>query len=195
MSRSIASTFVLLVLVLTPPTARAECIFLTAKRAMASTAIELVFSGRVAAFTRTAENGYRATFDVERVWKGSVPKRFEVYVWELAGEMPQFTLERHIVALAQRLTDPRVRAGAGLAGTDTVAFTPTACSHALTPTFERDLGRGYPPTSDGAAAAQPPRPGVVSRRAGDCGEPRSDIDEQVQSRIETELSQTPRRGN
>ena len=34
--------------------------------------VELVFSGTAVEITRTADLGYRATFDVDRVWKGTV---------------------------------------------------------------------------------------------------------------------------
>src|SRR5688572_28161125 len=84
---------------LTPLPAGAECFVLTGKFVMAEKSIDLVFSGRVVETTRTAELGYRVTFDVARVWKGAVPKRFDVYVWELAPEMPRFDRgkDQHIV--------------------------------------------------------------------------------------------------
>ena len=97
------------------------------------------------------------------MWKGSVPPRFDVYVWEITGEMPsqlEFAAEHHVVVLAKRLTDPLERAGVGLAGTDKVAFTTARCSMGLAPAkFERDLGLGYPPAPAGAGSPEPPPTG------------------------------------
>jgi len=144
-------TFSLLCVVFTPllvPTpARAECIQRTAKMVMQYKGNELVFSGTVVQVTRTADLGYRATFEVDRVWKGSVPARFDLHVWELAPEIPRFELGRRYVVLAHRLIDSRARQGVGLGESDAIAFTPTQCSDpaSLGPTIARDLGEGLPP--------------------------------------------------
>jgi hypothetical protein len=50
----------------TAETGRAECITQTAPTILESTLNELVFFGKVTQITRTADFGYRATFDVER---------------------------------------------------------------------------------------------------------------------------------
>lgn len=127
--------------------ARAECVITTAKQVVEEKHNEFVFSGTVVAVNRTAELGYRATFDVDGVWKGSVSKRFDLYVWELAAELPTFAVGHHYVAIAKTLVDPRARQGAGLGGTDIVAFTPVQCSDAfsLSPNLVRDLGPSQPP--------------------------------------------------
>jgi hypothetical protein len=106
---------------------------------------ELVFSGTVVDVTRTGDVGYRATFDVDRVWKGVVPRRIDLYVWELAPEVPRFEAGHHYVALAGRLVDPRARQAAGLGVSHTIAFTPVQCSDALAPDLIRELGVGQPP--------------------------------------------------
>src|SRR4029453_11252833 len=70
------------------PATGSECVKLSPKTVVEEPSNELIFSGKVVAATRTAHLGYRATFDVERVWKGPVGKRFDLYVWELAAEVP-----------------------------------------------------------------------------------------------------------
>ena len=156
-SRPTAVSFGIVVAsLLTALSARAECVIVTAKHVLEETRYQLVFSGTVVAIDSTAEYGYRATFDVDRVWKGSVSKRFDLYVSPLAGEMPTFELGRHFVAAATKLDDPRVRQLVGLGGTDTVAFTPVACtdSFSLSPTFVQDLGPGKPPNQSAEPARQ-----------------------------------------
>ena len=91
---------------LAAPSVRAECILLSAKDVMEGKTHELVFSGTVMEIARTADFGYRATFSVDRVWKGSVPRRFDLYIWELLAEMPRFEIGKHYAALAKRLTGP-----------------------------------------------------------------------------------------
>ena len=75
---------------LAPRSAHAECFTLTAPFVMRESVFELVFSGTVVEVTRTSELAYRATFDVDRVWKGSVAPRIDLYVWELSAEIPRF---------------------------------------------------------------------------------------------------------
>ena len=137
----------------TSQVARAECVRVSgkemAKRVMEEQHYELVFSGTVVAVTRTAELGYRATFDVDRVWKGSVTKRFDLYVWELAPEVPRFETGHQYIALARKLVAPQERKGAGLDKTDLIAFTPVQCSDpdSLAPDIARELGPGRAPLS------------------------------------------------
>jgi len=147
--RKTAVAFVL-TLLLASAHARAECVVQTAKSIMAKPTIELVLGGEVIEITRVGDLGYRATFEVNRVWKGSVPKRFDLHVWELSPEMPRFEKGHRYVALAKTMTDPPVRQGLGLGATDAIAFTPTPCSDppSLAPGLERDLGPGYAPKSD-----------------------------------------------
>jgi hypothetical protein len=130
---------------LTASSAHAECFLLDAKFVMQDKLVELVFSGTVVDVVRTGEVGYRATFDVDRVWKGTVPRRFDLHVWELDPEIPRFEKGRHYVALAHRMDAARARQGVGLGGSDAVAFTPTHCSESLAPDIARDLGPGRPP--------------------------------------------------
>ena len=80
-----------------------------AKQVMEEKRYEVVFAGTVVAVTRTAELGYRATFEVDRVWKGTVMKRFDLYVWELSPERPRFEVGKHYLALARTLVSSRER--------------------------------------------------------------------------------------
>jgi hypothetical protein len=166
-----------LALLLTPLPARAGCLILTAKSVMADKAIPLVFSGTVTEVARSGRTGYRATFKVDHVWKGSVSERINVYVWELAGEMPTFEKgERHVV-LAHLLTDPRMREKLGLGPTVTEAFTPAVCSGGAPSVIRAQLGPGYEPAKAAGAgrldagrlAGQPPDDFAVKVDFEGCG--------------------------
>jgi hypothetical protein len=133
-------------LALTPLIALAECVHVTGDSVMADKTIELVFSGRVVEVTPVADGGVRATFDVQRVWKGSIPQRFDLYVWWAWAEIPHFEKGQHHVVLAQPLTDRDIRQKLGMVGAEAVAFRPTQCSVAALPSLiERELGAGYAP--------------------------------------------------
>jgi hypothetical protein len=116
-----------------------------AKQVMENKLYELVFTGNVVAVTRTADFGYRATFDVDRVWKGVVTKQFDLYVWELSPEQPRFEVGHRYLALAKTLVTSQQRDGAGVPSSVAVAFTPVNCSDALDPDVVRYLGAGLPP--------------------------------------------------
>jgi hypothetical protein len=153
--RSISVTSVIVVTsLLAVPSARAECVMVSAKAMLEGPSTELAFSGRVVEIIRTADLGYRATFEVDRVWRGSLTKRFDLYVWEMEPEKPRFEVDRQYVAFAQRLST-RARQGVGLSETDPVAFTPVTCSdgYSLSPDRVRDtiqeLGPGKSPKESG----------------------------------------------
>jgi len=104
----VVSAVILMALATAPAVVRAECIALSANTMMQEPRYELVFSGTVVAITRTADAAYRATFTVDRVWKGSMSKTFDLYVWSLFSEAPQFEMGQRYVAVPERLIDPRV---------------------------------------------------------------------------------------
>ena len=135
----IASTLLL------PRLAHAECFVQNAKAVMSEGWAELLFSGRVVEIVRTAPSGYRATFDVDRVWKGTVTHRIDLYVSEIAPEMPVFRVTNRYVVVANRLIDPIARETVGLRPTEPIAFAPAQCSGSWGVDFENDLGLGYPP--------------------------------------------------
>ena len=130
-----------------PVSAGAECIHVTANDLLSRESSEVIFRGTVVQITRTADLGYRATFEVDRVWKGSVSKRFDLWVYELAPEIPRFEAGHRYVAAAHRMTNVRDREGAGVGTSDAIVFTPAACSDEFTlaKDIDRDLGLGYPP--------------------------------------------------
>ena len=112
--------------------------------------VELVFSGTAVEVTRTADLGYRATFDVERVWKGTVPRRLDLYVWELQVEMNEIVRGRKYLVGATRLIEARERKGVALAETGTVAYTEIRCGateyrEAEETGILRAMGVGAPP--------------------------------------------------
>ena len=135
---------------LAAPSVRAECI--TGGRWwIDEKLVELVFSGTVVEITRTAETGYRTAVDVDRVWKGTVPRRFDLHVWELSSEVPRVEVGRRYVLGARRLTTLRERQGAGLSANDIVAFAPIDCGAIGYEDAEqsgtiRDLGVGRRPS-------------------------------------------------
>ncbi len=156
----------------TASTIRAECVYSrsadeTAGQVMADTRYELVFGGTVVAITRTAELGYRATFDVDRVWKGTASKRFDLYVWELVYGIPRFEVGHPYVALARKLATAEERKGAGVGETEGVVFTPVQCSDgpSVNPDLRRALGPGYEPHV-GADVTPPRDVGTRQRRLG-----------------------------
>lgn len=123
-----------------------ECFTQTGPYVMGDAKIELVFSGRVVDYSVTADDAYRATFDVDRVWKGTVSKRIDIYVWTLeSAEMPRYDKGREYVVLAKRLTDPRLRKAVGLGDSDATAFGAANCADALSPRIREELGPGSPP--------------------------------------------------
>jgi hypothetical protein len=129
--------------------AHAECIA-AGKWWLQEPTIELVFSGTAVEITRTAELGYRAAFNVDRVWKGAVPKRIELYVWELASEMDRVDVGHRYLVGARRMVNAREREGVGLSGTDAVALTEVPCGARDYRDAEetgtlRALGDGVPP--------------------------------------------------
>jgi hypothetical protein len=137
----------LLAILLNGHTLNAECITVPINAFLDAKGNELIFSGTVVEIVRTAPFGYRATFEVDQVWKGVVSKRIDLYVWELPAETPRFGLNRHYLVVAKRLVDPLEREGVGLGGSDMTAFAGVQCSP---PEWDKgqmicDLGRGQPP--------------------------------------------------
>jgi hypothetical protein len=134
-----------------PALARAECV--TPRAAWINEpSTELVFSGRVEALNQVSDLGIHVTFNVDRVWKGSVPKRFDLYVWQLDGEAAKFEFQRPYIVFAHRMSE-RARQGVALTDRDPIAFTAT-CGAFLVPTRAypdpnaskviRELGEGQP---------------------------------------------------
>jgi hypothetical protein len=137
--------------VVIPPAVEAECVKVTPKMWLDAPSSELVFAGTLVELAVTGESGSKATFEVQRVWRGKVTKRFDVYMWHLASaESPRY-LEKgqSYVVVAKWLEDKRGREGVGLDGSDAVAFTGVPCSDLHTvEEFVSQLGRGKPPIDE-----------------------------------------------
>ena len=88
-----------------PSVINAECVKITPKMWLDAPDSELVFGGKVVEVTDTGEVGSKATFEVERVWRGKVPRRFDVFMWYLASaEAPRYLEKgRSYVVVAKRL--------------------------------------------------------------------------------------------
>jgi hypothetical protein len=125
----------LLAMLFVPRLAGAECV--TPSAAMTTEPdVPLVFSGRVVALNQVTEYGVRVTFDVDRIWKGVAPKRFDVYVWQLDAEAARFQFQQPYIVFAGRMGE-RHRQGVGLTDRDPIAFTATSCGAFLAPTRAR----------------------------------------------------------
>ena len=142
---------VAIAVVVMSPAVNAECVKVTPKMLLNAPSSEVVFAGKLVEVTDTGEVGSKATFEVERVWRGKVTKRFDVYVWYPASaNAPRYGEKgRSYVVVANRLEDKRRREGVELGGSDVVAFTGVPCSDLYTvEEFVRQLGRGKPPIDE-----------------------------------------------
>src|SRR6516225_3751761 len=113
---------------LSPELATAECVTRSASEVLRDPGVEVVLLGTATSVIRTGEYGYRATFSVDRVWKGSVSNTFSVYVWERSAESPGFDVGRAFIVQARRMVAADARREVGIVDDDTIAFTPIACS-------------------------------------------------------------------
>lgn len=146
--RTIAILFSISVCLLAPASARAECIN-PGRWSLDQPYTELVFSGTVVGINQVADQGVRLTFNVDRVWKGSVPKRFNLYVSQLDAEMPTIEFARRYLVVATTM-NVRSRQSVGLPDIGPPVFRPVDCG-ALDYGFAeragtiRNLGDGQPP--------------------------------------------------
>jgi hypothetical protein len=122
----------------------AECLQQTARSVMSHA---LVFAGTVVEITSTGPEGARVTFEVDRVWKGSVTRHFDLYVWYRQAEIPTFETGQRHLAIADPLVKPEVRRDVGVDDKNTVAYSAAQCSDrpSLVPSIEADLGTGALP--------------------------------------------------
>jgi hypothetical protein len=129
------------------PSAGAECVKVPPKQLLELPGTELAFSGKVIEVTNVSEQGVRATFDVDRVWAGRVPKRFDMYMtYPASAEAPRYDKDQSYVVIARRLVDKQARGAAGFADSDIVLFTGVTCSDFYSiQEFVRALGPGGPP--------------------------------------------------
>ncbi len=144
-SCTLAGVLALSAHLVSPPVPSLECVAVSGDMLLADTRNELVFSGRVVSRATVGEPTYRATFEVDRVWKGAVPKRIDIYVWELKPEMPRYEQGKEYVVLASRLADARERQAVGLNESDRTAFAALSCAGELQPDIRKQLGKGSRP--------------------------------------------------
>lgn len=137
-------------LALAATTAPAECVNIPPKQWLKYSDTELAFSGKVVEVTKAGELGVRATFEVERVWKGQVSERFDVYTSSPGSvENPRYEKDQSYVVIAKRLLDKEARANAGFGNSDAVVFTGATCSGFYSvEEFVRPLGWGKPPSKN-----------------------------------------------
>ena len=135
-----------------PSSADAECVRLTPKRLLNQPDTQLAFVGKVVEVTRTSDEGARVTFEVERVWKGDVPKRIDIYTWYPNPEAPRYDQKgSSYVVAAKPLVEERAREGVGLRDSDAVVFAGLTCSEGFTvQDFVRAAGPGKPPAGEKA---------------------------------------------
>jgi len=155
--RAGATGFLALVLLaFATSTAHAECVRIPPEEWLKSPATELAFSGKVVEVTKAGELGVRATFEVERVWKGHVSQRFDVYTSSPgSAETPRYEKDHSYVVIARRLLDKEARANAGFGDSDAVVFTGAVCSgEYLIDDFARAVGRGKPPDKNPKAPSR-----------------------------------------
>jgi hypothetical protein len=137
----------LMILALAASSAHAECVKTPPKQWLKIPEAELAFSGKVVEVTKAGEQGVRATFQVERVWKGPVSERINLYMSPPESpEHPVYEKDHSYMVIAQRLVDRKRRANAGLADSDAVVFTGMQCSPFISvDEFVGAVGRGKPP--------------------------------------------------
>jgi hypothetical protein len=125
-----------------------ECVELTGQMILAEALVDLVFSGKVVdrVYVGKPERPtYRATFEVDRVWKGTVSKRMDIYVSEMSPEIPRFDKGRDYVVIATRVVDVKWRDDIGPVHPKAQAFAALQCSDALPPNIREQLGQGTRP--------------------------------------------------
>src|SRR5262249_18999994 len=124
------SFVVLFASLLTALVAHAECIMLPLEQVVSGRDISVIFKGTVLSVTELGDPdrtvGFRVAFDVQRIWKGSVAKRVEVYD-DLNAENPHFEVGHSSLVFARTLANPETRRRLGALagpGAPVLAFVP-----------------------------------------------------------------------
>lgn len=127
---------------------KAECLEVSGQMILADSRVDMVFSGRLVnrAYVGASERStYKATFEVDRVWKGSVGERIDIFVSELAPEAPRFEEGGTYVVVASRVVDAKLRHDIGLEDPKVSAFAARQCSGVLPTDIREQLGEGARP--------------------------------------------------
>jgi hypothetical protein len=118
---------------LSVPAAHGECVRIPLQQVVTRQDVQIVFKGTAVSITPITPDdpqqtsGFKVTFDVERIWKGSVGKRVELYM-DLNGNNPQFEAGHSSPVFVEYLVDPTVRGRLGITGTDTGVSTAVGCT-------------------------------------------------------------------
>lgn len=114
---------------LTSQVAHGECIKVTNQSPLDVRKNSILVKGSASSITPLGEPdrtyGFKIIFDVERVWKGPVAKRIEVYQ-DLSAEQAQFGVGASSYYLVTEITDPARRRFFGITGTSP-AYAPLHC--------------------------------------------------------------------
>ena len=127
----------------------ADCVTLTAKEMMSRPGV-LIFGGRVVDVQDVGQGGARWTIEVQRVWKGSVPARIDIYSSRFGPSEvrpPFWRKGSDAFVLAARLSDVKQwRQANGLSESDpSPEYVASGCLDALENNFEANLGLSHPP--------------------------------------------------
>jgi len=127
----------------------AECVTLPAKEMVSRPGV-LIFFGRVADVQDVGQTGARWTIEVQRVWKGSVPARIDIYSSRFGPSEvrpPFWRKGSDALVLATRLSDVKQwRKVYGLSESDpSPEYVAYGCLDALENNFEANLGPSHPP--------------------------------------------------
>ena len=147
---------VLLSFMLTASAAHSECGKIPIQDFLIEHKDAVILKGGVSAFAETNDPDgrllFKYTFEVERVWQGSVGKRIDLYV-SLSGNEPQLGPTPFLVVALR----DSVRQRLGITRTDTPAYTTVWCSDVYTESEIRSaLGPGKEPSKEAARSNEGP---------------------------------------
>ena len=121
---------ILLASLLTVQLAHGECVRIPVQQVADRQDVGVIFTGSAVSTVWIGDpqkvTGVKVTFDVDRIWKGSAGKRFELYMDNNANN-PQFELGHASVVFAKYL-DRDMRQRFGIGQTDAPAFSGVPCT-------------------------------------------------------------------
>jgi hypothetical protein len=144
-------TALLVALVWWPAAVHGECIGLSARQALTSPKVAVVFFGRAIEIQPPASRGeQQVTFAVERVWKGKVPAKLTIHA-SFGMDAANFESGKRYFVFAHILTEPE-RAALAVRPTDGPVLGVGLCGDgsqseeaAAWTGLRQSLGRGHRP--------------------------------------------------
>jgi hypothetical protein len=116
--------------ILTAQAAHGECVKVPLPDLLSEHKGSILLQGNALSITETGEpdrvNGMKVIFQVERVWKGSVGRRIEIYK-DFSPEQARFEVGGSSYVLVVEITNPARRRFFGITGTDTLAYASVHC--------------------------------------------------------------------